>query len=230
VGRDDGTAASLAGACPELAALGYRRDQNPGTAQSVLGVMTMADGEPLAVPVCDGHPAAPLTVPAPVETRSTRGGLTAVVCVGDRGLGKTTGQAALAPAGDQSITALTTPQVRPLRRAGVVRPAWLTPHGHEGPQGSVRRVLRRSAAVPRQAPRRRHDTLATRHAGITARKAGVRPATRAPPAAGRRTRHAWGTRPQLAGWGQWSWPEGALSATVAAAAQTAATFLDGGDV
>ena len=143
-------------------------------------------------------------------------------CGGERGRVQTTGQAALATAGDTSITALTPPQGRPLRRAGGVRPEGWTPPGHAVPQGSGRRGRRRSAAVRRQAPRRRHDPLAQRHAVMTARQACVRTATRAPPEAGRRTRPAWVTRPTRAGGVPWSWPAGARSATLEEAAQTAA--------
>ena len=158
-----------------------------------MGVRTMAAGEPIAVPVFDGHSAAPRTGPAQVERLRPRVGITDVVGVRDRGMVKTTGQAALATAGDQDITALTTPQGRQFRRAGVGRPAWCTPHVHEGPDGSGRQGLRRREAIWRQAQRRRHDTRATRHSWITARQAVGQTAARAPPDAGLRMRHAWGT-------------------------------------
>jgi hypothetical protein len=98
------------------------------------------------------------------------------------------------------------------------------------PHGPVRLVLCRREAVRRQAPRRRHDTLAKLHVVIPARPAWVRPAPRAPPDAGLRTLHAGGTRHQLASWGPWSWPEGHIIATVDEAAQREATLLDGGSV
>jgi hypothetical protein len=150
-----------------------------------------------------------------------------VVFVGDRGMVKTKGKAALATAGYKYITALTTPQVRKLLREGVVRPEWFTPHVHEVPHGSVRLVLRRSEAVRRKAERRRHDKLAQLHELITARHAFVRTAKRAQPEAGLRTLHAWVTRHKLTGWVQLSLQEGAIIATVDEAAQTAATLLDG---
>jgi hypothetical protein len=116
--RDDVTASSVAGEGHALAALGDHRDQQPGQAPSVIGLMTMANGEPVAVHVFEGHTAAPRPVPAQVETLRTRGGSTAVVCLGARGMVTTTGKAARASAGDQDITALTTPQGRQLWRAG----------------------------------------------------------------------------------------------------------------
>ena len=223
----DVTSSYLEGACNELAAFGYSRDKKPGKAQIVIGLMTMADGEPIAVQVFDGNTSDPLTVPAQVEKLRTRFGITEVVFVGDRGMVKTKGKAALATAGYKYITALTTPQVRKLLREGVVRPEWFTPHVHEVQHGSVRLVIRRSEAVRRKAQRRRHDKLAKLHELITARNAFVRTAKRAQPEAGLRTLHAWVTRHKLAGWVQLSLQEGAIFATVDEVAQTAAPLLDG---
>ena len=95
----DVTSSYFEGECHELAAFGSNRDKKPGKAQIVVGLMTMADGEPVAVHVFDGNTADPLTVPAQVETLRTRFGITEVVFVGDRGMVKTKGKAALATAG-----------------------------------------------------------------------------------------------------------------------------------
>jgi hypothetical protein len=223
----DVTSSSFEGECNELAAFGSSRDQKPGKAQIVIGLLTTGEGEPLAVPVFDGNTVAPLTVPAQVETLRTRFGITEVVFVGERGMVKTKGKVALATAGYKYITALTTPQVRKLLHEGVLRPEWFTPHGHEVPHGSVRLVLRRSEAIRRKAQRRRHDKLAKLQALITARNACGRTARRAQPEAGLRTLHAWVTRHKLAGWVQWSLQERAIIATVDETAQTEATLLDG---
>src|SRR5713101_3374488 len=216
----DVTSSYFEGECNELAAFGYNRDKKPGKAQIVIGLMTMADGEPVAVQVFDGNTDDPLTVPAQVETLRTRFGITEVVFVGDRGMIKRTGKTALAAAGYKYITALTTPQIRKLLREGVLRPEWCTPYVYEVPHGPVRLVLRRSEAVRRKAHRRRHDKLATLHALITARNAFVRTAKRAQPDAGLRTLQAWVTRYTLAGWVQVSLQEGAIIVTVDEAAQT----------
>jgi len=225
--RYDVTSSYFEGECHERAAFGYNRDKKPGTAQIVLGLMTMANGEPIAVHVFEGNTSDPLTVPAQVETLRTRFGITEVVCVGDRGMVKTQGKAARATAGYTYITALTTPQVRKLLREGVLRPEWCTPHVHEVQHGSVRLVRRRSEAVRRKAPRRRHDKLVKLHALITARNAFVRTAPRAQPEAGLRTLQAWGTRHKLAGWVQLSLQAGDIIATVDEAAQTEATRFEG---
>src|SRR2546423_10272888 len=82
----DVTSSSLEGEQNARAALGYNREKKPGTANSVLGLLTTADGEPLAVHVYEATPAAPVPVPEQVHPRRTRCGITAVVFVGDRGM------------------------------------------------------------------------------------------------------------------------------------------------
>jgi hypothetical protein len=205
------TASYFEGECNELAAVGDNRAKQAGKPQIVSGLVTTGTGEPIAVPGFDGTTADPRTGPTEVAKLRTRFGLTEVVFVGDRGLVKSTGQTVRAAAGDQSIMALTTPQVRKLLREGVLRPEWFTPHHHEVQHGPVRLVLRRSEAVRRKAERRRYDKLAKLHAWMTARNAFVRTATRAKPDAGLRTLQAWVTRDRLAGWVQLSWQEGTSS-------------------
>src|SRR5215813_5914836 len=59
----DVTSCYLEGTQNELAAFGYNRDKRPGKAQVVIGLLTTADGEPLAVQVYEGNTADPVTVP-----------------------------------------------------------------------------------------------------------------------------------------------------------------------
>ena len=88
----------------------------------MIGLLTTAAGEPVAVHVDEGNTADPVTVPAHVHTLRTRLGSTEVVFVGDRGMVKATGKPVLTTAGFRSITALTTPQVRRLLQAQVLHP------------------------------------------------------------------------------------------------------------
>jgi hypothetical protein len=118
----DVTASALAGEPPALAALGSRRDRQPGPAPRVMGRLTTAAGAPVAVPVYAGHTAAPVTGPAHVHTRRTRFGITAVVGGGDRGLGQAHGTPALPTAGCRSLTALTPAPVRRLLQTPGLRP------------------------------------------------------------------------------------------------------------
>ena len=71
--------------CP-LARFGYDRDGKTGCPIIVYGMLTDADGRPVAVHVYPGNTADPKTVPDQVETLAKRFGLSRVVLVGDRGM------------------------------------------------------------------------------------------------------------------------------------------------
>src|SRR5713226_6209380 len=190
----DVTSSYFEGECNELAAFGYNRDKKPGKAQIVIGLLTTADGEPLAVHVYEGNTADPVTVPEQVHTLRTRFGITELVFVGDRGMVKAKGKRALTTAGFRSITTLTTPQVRRLLQTQVLRAEWFTPHVHEVVHGSVRLILRRSEALRQQAARRRADKWAKLQSRITARHTFVGAAKRAQPETGLRRGvvYSWG--------------------------------------
>jgi hypothetical protein len=150
----DVTSSYLEGAQNALAALGYNGDKKPGKAQIVIGLLTTAEGEPLAMHVYEGNTSDPVTVPEQVHTLQTRFGITEVVFVGDRGMVKAKGKRTLTTAGFRYITALTTPQVRRLLQTQVLRTEWFTPDVQEVIHGSVRLILRRSEALRQQAARR----------------------------------------------------------------------------
>jgi transposase len=71
--------------CP-LARFGHDRDGKTGCPIIVYGLLTDADGRPIAVQVYPGNTADPKTVPDQVETLTKRFGLSRVVLVGDRGM------------------------------------------------------------------------------------------------------------------------------------------------
>jgi hypothetical protein len=71
--------------CP-LAQRGHSRDGKPGTLQIVFGLLTDAEGYPVAVEVFEGNTADPKTLTAQIHKVRARFGLTRVVFVGDRGL------------------------------------------------------------------------------------------------------------------------------------------------
>src|SRR5947209_4799295 len=71
--------------CP-LARFGHDRDGKTGLPIIVYGVLTDADGRPVAVQVFPGNTGDPKTVPDQVETLTKRFGLSRVVLVGDRGM------------------------------------------------------------------------------------------------------------------------------------------------
>jgi transposase len=70
--------------CP-LAKLGHSRDERNGNPQIVIGLMTNAEGCPVAVEVFEGNTADPATVAKQVEKLRNRFGLEHIILVGDRG-------------------------------------------------------------------------------------------------------------------------------------------------
>lgn len=71
--------------CP-LAKLGHSRDGKKDKPQIVVGLLTNAEGCPVAVEVFDGNTGDPKTLASQVEKLRTRFGLERVVLVGDRGM------------------------------------------------------------------------------------------------------------------------------------------------
>jgi transposase len=71
--------------CP-LARYGHDRDGKTGCPIIVYGILTDAEGRPIAVQVYSGNTSDPTTVPDQVETLTKRFGLSRVVLVGDRGM------------------------------------------------------------------------------------------------------------------------------------------------
>ena len=71
--------------CP-LAKLGHSRDDKSGKLQIVFGLLTNAQGCPVAVEVFDGNTGDPKTVASQVDKLRNRFGLKDIVLVGDRGM------------------------------------------------------------------------------------------------------------------------------------------------
>jgi len=104
--------------CP-LAKLGHSRDERGGNPQIVIGLMTNADGCPVAVEVFAGNTADPATVAKQVEKLRCRFGLEQMILVGDRGT--LTSARLREDLGTQEqlrwITALRAPQVMALAKS-----------------------------------------------------------------------------------------------------------------
>lgn len=108
--------------CP-LAKRGHSRDDKSGMAQIVFGLLTNAEGCPVAVEVVEGNTGDPKTVPAQIEKLRTRFGLQQVVLVGDRGMitsARLREDFAKAE-GLRWITALRSPSIRKLISDGAVQ-------------------------------------------------------------------------------------------------------------
>jgi transposase len=74
----------LEGELNELAAYGYNRDGKRGKKQIVIGLLTAADGEPLAVRVFEGNTADPSTLATQITLLKEQFKVQDVVVVGDR--------------------------------------------------------------------------------------------------------------------------------------------------
>jgi transposase len=110
--------------CP-LAKLGHSRDDQKGKLQVVFGLMTNAEGCPLAVEVYAGNTSDPKTVSDQVTRLRQRFGLQRVILVGDRGMITSARiRENLKPLpGIEWITALRAPAIKKLASAGVLQPS-----------------------------------------------------------------------------------------------------------
>lgn len=109
--------------CP-LGKLGYSRDGKKGKLQIVFGVLTDADGRPVAVEVFEGNTSDARTVATQVDKVRRRFKLDRVIVVGDRGmLTDARIREDLAPNGLEWVTALRAPALKRLRKAGGIQPS-----------------------------------------------------------------------------------------------------------
>ena len=107
--------------CP-LARRGYSRDGRRGTLQVEFGLITNAQGQPVAIDVFPGNTADATTVPQQVEKVRERFGVEQVVWVGDRGMITQTQIDKLRElAGVSWITALRASSIRQLVEAGSIQ-------------------------------------------------------------------------------------------------------------
>jgi Transposase DDE domain len=106
------------GRCCPLAARGYSRDGKKGNAQIEYGLLTDAEGRPVAVRVFPGNTADPVAFVAAVEVVRNKFGLQQMVMIGDRGMITTARIDALKKlAGMGWLTALRAPAIAALAAA-----------------------------------------------------------------------------------------------------------------
>jgi len=175
----DVTSSYFEGECNELGQYGYNRDGKRGKRQIVIGLLTAADGEPLAVRVFEGNTADPATVSEQIKILKAQFGIAEVVMVGDRGMIKAKGKAALSAEGWRYITALTDAQVRTLLKQGVLQPDLFDAPLCEVEHDGKRLIVRRNEAVRIREERRRMDKLKQLHEKIAERNAFVEKSPRA---------------------------------------------------
>ncbi len=223
----DVTSSYFEGEKNELAAYGYNRDGKKHKKQIVIGLLTGPDGEPLAVTVFKGNTADPRTVAEQIERIKTQFKITDVVCVGDRGMVKAAGKAALTEQGLKYLTALTDPQIRTLLKKDVLQLNLFDETIQEVEDGSRRLILRRNEALRHTVATRRQDKVATLQQKVAARNAFVQKAKRATPAAGQRQLTQWAKKHKLSAFTTLALQGTQLVVEIDEAKQAEAALLDG---
>ena len=195
----DVTSSYFEGEHNELADYGYNRDGKKGKKQIVIGLLTGADGEPLAVRVFEGNTADPSTVAEQIDLLKQQFGVSEVVFIGDRGMLKAKGKAVLGAQGWRYISALTKPQIRTLLKGGVLQPDLFDEDIGEAIQEDKRLIVRRNERIQHRERARRADKLKRLEVLIAERNAFVSQSPRADPAAGLRQLEHWVKRHKLSG-------------------------------
>ena len=195
----DVTSSYLEGECNELGEFGYNRDGKKGKLQIVIGLLTDAAGEPLAVRVFEGNRSDPTTVAEQIKIVKEQFQVEELVFVGDCGMIKSKGKQALDQAKLRYITALTDPQIRGLLKRKILQLELFSEQLCEVEDHGARYVLRKNE---REAARERHrleDKLAKLEKKIAARNEETKKKQRCQPEAGKRKLEAWAAQHKLNG-------------------------------
>ena len=197
------TSSYLEGEQNALGEFGYNRDGKKGKLQIVLGLLTDAEGEPLAARVFAGNTADPVTVVDQIQILQEQFQVQEFIFVGDRGMVKSKGITALHEAHLRYITALTDPQIRRLLGQKVLQLELFNEQVCEVEDQGVRYILRKN---PSEAERERHrmeDKFEKLGRKIAARNEEVQNKPRCQPEAGQRKLQAWAERHKLTGLVGW---------------------------
>lgn len=161
----------MEGRCCPLAARGYSRDRKRGKAQIEYGLLTDADGRPVAVEVFAGNTGDPATVAGQVDKVRGRFGIGRLIMVGDRGMLTSARVQALGALGGVGwITTLRAPAIAALADAGVIQPSLfdevnLAEVTHPDYPGE-RLILCRNPALGAERARKRDELLAATEAEL----------------------------------------------------------------
>jgi hypothetical protein len=196
----DVTSVYFEGEDNELAAFGYNRDGKRGKQQMVAGLLTDGTGEPLSIQLYAGNTSDPPTFLDAVAQLKVRFGTEEIAVVGDRGMIKALGQAALGEANFRYVTALTDPQVRKLLQAGVLQLGLFENQPAEVTVGNQRHVLRCNPQTQARERARRTDQWARVRGWIEARNKVVAKKPRCDPASSLRGAQARVQKYRLGGW------------------------------
>jgi len=195
----DITSAYLEGEQNALGEFGYSRDGKRGKLQIVIGLLTDAEGEPLAVRVFSGNTGDPVTVVDQIKLIKEQFGVQELVFVGDRGMVKSKGKEALKQAQLFYITALTDPQIRRLLAEGTLQLGLFDERVCEVEGEGERYVLRKNESEAARQKHRLEDKLSKLSAKVEQRNRQVQASPRCRPEAGYRQLQAWIIRYKLTG-------------------------------
>jgi len=223
----DVTSSYFEGECNELGQYGYNRDGKRGKQQIVIGLLTAEDGEPLAVRVFEGNTADPTTVASQITILKEQFGIAEVVMVGDRGMIKAKGKAALSAEGFRYITALTDAQIRTFLKEGVLQTDLFDTHLCEVEHDDKRLIVRRNETVRVREGRRREDKLAQLQAKVAERNAFVKNSRRASAAAGLAALQRWAKSHKLSAFVTLMLKERVIVCTLDEEAKAQDALLDG---
>jgi len=210
-----------------LAAFGYNRDGKRGKKQMVAGLLTDGQGEPFSIQLYPGNPNDPPTFLDAVAQLQVRFGTEEIALVGDRGMIKALGKAALGEAQFRYVTALTEPQVRALLKQGVLQMGLFDDQPAEVAVGRKRYVLRCNPQTQGRERARRADQWQRVRGRIEARNAEVAEKPRCQPASSLRAAQALVRKYRLGGWVSVRLAGRQVVWTEDAAARAAEAQLDG---
>ncbi|MGH8489585.1 MAG: IS1634 family transposase, partial [Gammaproteobacteria bacterium] len=206
---------------------GYNRDGKRGKKQIVIGLLTADEGEPLAVRVFGGNTADPSTLAEQITTLKKQFAVEEVVFVGDRGMVKTKGKAALGAEQWKYITALTNAQIRALLKERVLQPDLFDTEISEVNYQGRRLILRRNEAVRYREQERREDKLSRLREKLAQRNSFVQSHRRANPKAGLEQLQGWIKHHKLQVFVSLTLEDRSLHCTVDEEAVAESALLDG---
>jgi transposase len=198
----DVTSVYFEGQHNELAQFGYNRDGKKGKKQMVAGLLTDGEGEPLSIQLYPGNRNDPPTFLDAVEKLKVRFGAQEIALVGDRGMIKALGKAALGEAQFRYVSALTQPQVRALLKSGKLQLELFEDKPAEVEVKGKRYVLRCNPQTQARQRARRADQWQRVRTRIEARNAEVSDKPRCQPESSLRTAQGLLKKYRLSGWVQ----------------------------
>ncbi len=184
----------------ELADFGYNREGKKGKKQLVAGLLTDSHGEPISIQLYRGNTGDPPTFLDAVQKLKVRFGAEEIALVGDRGMIKRLGKAALGEARFCYVTALTDPQIRALLAKKRLQLELFEDKPAEVELEGKRYVLRCNPQTQARERARRADQWARVQAKITARNQQVEQKPRSEPESSLKQAQALLTKYRLRGW------------------------------